>query len=431
MNEDQNNQEPIMAFNSAEWNEPADSSVRDLETRLLDQESRLAALVARVSALEDHDSVESDVTDFPKTDVNIVQPMCPVEVDNYVMNGTYGRRIDKSMEWVLNEDWVLRLYNWANPGYKKKVLLPACDDGTEEDERTKFLVRKETDDGAILEYVNLRSPDYTYWIEIDQSSDGDDSPCSTTYVLKRKPCDGSDGDDDEETLGSWSVPNPPELSMGSISTGPTASASITQDSDCSYKLNLTLPSETPGCSPDFSIGTVTTGTPGSNAAVSITGTQCEPVLNFTIPRGNPGEDGCDPEVNATATATTLSSGSNATVQVARGGSKCNRTFAFTFGIPKGEPGQDGCDPSLSIGTVTTGTPGGAASASITGSDCNYSLNLTIPQGPYPSGSFTVVDDMKNEDGYIQYRTTPYTFVNGVATAGQSTWHNLLRVVACS
>ncbi len=37
--------------------------------------------------------------------------------------------------------------------------------------------------------------------------------------------------------------------------------------------------------------------------------------------------------------------------------------------------------TLQIGTVTTGAPGSAAAASITGVAPNYILNLTIPQGP--------------------------------------------------
>ena len=47
----------------------------------------------------------------------------------------------------------------------------------------------------------------------------------------------------------------------------------------------------PGPMPDFSIGNVSTGAPGSDASVTITGTPAEPYLNFTIPRGDKGEDG--------------------------------------------------------------------------------------------------------------------------------------------
>ena len=48
------------------------------------------------------------------------------------------------------------------------------------------------------------------------------------------------------------------------------------------------------------------------------------------------------------------------------------------------PAQNNVVPgnvTLTIGTVTTGAPGSAAAASITGVAPNYVLNLTIPQGP--------------------------------------------------
>lgn len=43
-----------------------------------------------------------------------------------------------------------------------------------------------------------------------------------------------------------------------------------------------------GATPDISIGTVTTGAPGTEASATITGTPEDPVLNLQIPRGNPG-----------------------------------------------------------------------------------------------------------------------------------------------
>lgn len=44
-----------------------------------------------------------------------------------------------------------------------------------------------------------------------------------------------------------------------------------------------------GATPDFTIGTVTTGAAGTDATATITGTPESPVLNLTIPRGDPGE----------------------------------------------------------------------------------------------------------------------------------------------
>lgn len=48
---------------------------------------------------------------------------------------------------------------------------------------------------------------------------------------------------------------------------------------------------TNGTTPTFSIGTVTTGAAGSNAAVTISGTAPNYTLNFTIPRGATGATG--------------------------------------------------------------------------------------------------------------------------------------------
>lgn len=46
-----------------------------------------------------------------------------------------------------------------------------------------------------------------------------------------------------------------------------------------------------GATPQLTIGTVTTLDPGEDATVTITGTAEAPVLNFGIPKGEPGEDG--------------------------------------------------------------------------------------------------------------------------------------------
>ena len=53
--------------------------------------------------------------------------------------------------------------------------------------------------------------------------------------------------------------------------------------------NIMGPEGEKGDTPNFSIGTVTTGIPGSSASASITGTPENPVLNLTIPRGDTGE----------------------------------------------------------------------------------------------------------------------------------------------
>lgn len=80
----------------------------------------------------------------------------------------------------------------------------------------------------------------------------------------------------------------------------------------------------------LSIGTVTTGAPGSTATANITGTAPVQTLSLTIPRG---------DVGATGPA-----------------------------------------PNLAVGTVTTGEAGSSAAATVTGTNPNYLINLTVPRG---------------------------------------------------
>ena len=81
---------------------------------------------------------------------------------------------------------------------------------------------------------------------------------------------------------------------------------------------------------DITVGTVTTGAPGTPAAAAILGTA--------------------------------------------------PTFTLDLTIPEGEQGDPGPVNSLSIGTVTTGAAGSSASASITGTAPEQTLNLTLPKG---------------------------------------------------
>ncbi|MDL2233803.1 collagen-like protein, partial [Ruminococcaceae bacterium OttesenSCG-928-L11] len=51
---------------------------------------------------------------------------------------------------------------------------------------------------------------------------------------------------------------------------------------------VTGPTGTDGATPTITIGTVTTGDPGTDAAATITGTAPNFVLNLTIPQGPTG-----------------------------------------------------------------------------------------------------------------------------------------------
>lgn len=140
----------------------------------------------------------------------------------------------------------------------------------------------------------------------------------------------------------------------------------------------------------LSIGTITTGAPGTSASATITGSSPTQVLSLTIPKGDPGAAGAQgspgatgPAVNLTVgTITTGAPGAAATVTIT--GTAPNQSLSMT--LPKGDTGPTGptgaAGPAntLSIGTVTTAAAGSSASATITGTAPTQTLNLTIPRG---------------------------------------------------
>jgi hypothetical protein len=106
---------------------------------------------------------------------------------------------------------------------------------------------------------------------------------------------------------------------------------------------------------ELTIGSVTTGAPGTQADATLTGEAPNQTLNLAIPRGDQGEVG-----------------------------------------PPGETGNQGpAGPAntLAIGTVTTGAAGSSADATISGTPPNQTLDLVLPRGdtgaqgnPGPTGA---------------------------------------------
>lgn len=104
----------------------------------------------------------------------------------------------------------------------------------------------------------------------------------------------------------------------------------------------------PGQAATVSVGRVTTGEPGTPAAVSNSGTTSAAIFDFTIPRGEPGAKG-DPGQDG---------------QPGRDGA----------------PGADGRSATVTIGDVTTGEPGTDAVVSNSGTTSAAVLDFTIPRG---------------------------------------------------
>lgn len=92
------------------------------------------------------------------------------------------------------------------------------------------------------------------------------------------------------------------------------------------------------------VGTTTTGVPGTNASVTNSGTAQNAVLNFTIPAGQNGTNGADgkdgtPATVTVGTTTTGAPGTDAYVT----NTGTNQDAVFNFTIPVGKDGKDGKD----------------------------------------------------------------------------------------
>jgi hypothetical protein len=119
----------------------------------------------------------------------------------------------------------------------------------------------------------------------------------------------------------------------------------------------------------LTIGTVTTGAAGSSASATITGTAPAQTLNLTVPRGN---SGIEVQLQATGTHIQWRYAGEATWN--------NLVSLATITGPQGSTGAIGATGpanSLSIGTVASGA---SASATLTGTAPNQTLNLVLPKG---------------------------------------------------
>ena len=118
-----------------------------------------------------------------------------------------------------------------------------------------------------------------------------------------------------------------------------------------------------GVTPTFSIESVETGEPGTDADVTMTGDAPNHGLKFVIPRGDKGDKGDKGSPGAK-------------------GDKGEPGAKGEPGSPgaKGDKGDTGATPNLSIGSVTTLEAGQNATASMSGTAESPVLNLGIPRG---------------------------------------------------
>lgn len=167
-------------------------------------------------------------------------------------------------------------------------------------------------------------------INVRYDANLNETVCDLLYICDIQGRDGAQGADGQ---------NATSLSLGTVTSGDTASATLTPAGGGDYVLDLVLPKGDTGA----------TGETGANAVIS--------GVTATIDSGIGTPD----------------------IDVEMSGTPQDRTFNFDFHNLKGEKGDDAV--SLSVGTVTTETAGTPASASLTSDgEGNYELSLGIPRG---------------------------------------------------
>jgi hypothetical protein len=175
-----------------------------------------------------------------------------------------------------------------------------------------------------------------------------------------------------------------------------------------------------GVVPKFTFPTPVTGAPGSNAAVVNSGTATNPILTFTIPRGDVGATGTAATI-AAGTTTTTNPGTSATV-VNVGTSAA---AIFNFGIPRGA-GVNSGGTSGQVLTKASGTDYDTTWTTITGTlnyrgTWNASTNTpTLTSSVGTNGYYYVVDTAgaTNLNGVTDWQVGDWAIFNG------STWQKL-------
>ena len=231
-----------------------------LRARLADLEAQVDELRAALDAGRARGGVQAPPPG-PMPAWDEIEPDSRV-LDGSTPTGGSKRREDKSLEWAAGEIAVLRLFAWADNTLRTKTIGPeesSSSSGSSSD-GVRFLARvpknpKDPSQGAKLEYFKLYAEGGcppAYSLKEESAS------CGTKITLKRKECDESGSG---SSVGSFRIPPVPSMSIGDVSSGSSADASIRDGSRCgSFVLDLVLPKGDPG----------DPGAPGASATGSFT-----------------------------------------------------------------------------------------------------------------------------------------------------------------
>jgi collagen type I alpha len=141
------------------------------------------------------------------------------------------------------------------------------------------------------------------------------------------------------------------------------------------------PQGSPGPAATVSIGSTTTGAPGSSATVVNSGDTSAATLEFAIPRGDVGATGATgPEGSTGPTGASGAQGpAGATGSMGPAGNDGTAGAVGPQG-PTGATGTAGASATVSAGTTTTGAPGSSATVVNSGTSSAAVFDITVPRG---------------------------------------------------
>jgi len=163
------------------------------------------------------------------------------------------------------------------------------------------------------------------------------------------------------------------------------------------------------------------GAPGANGEAGIALIHTESDITLNDAKVTAVESGSYTPQNPYSASVLNDSRSNLIVPAALSGSMVGKSISWngTSWFNNGTwRGGNGPANTLSIGTVTTGSPGSSASASISGAAPNQSINLTIPRGDVGATGLIPVDYLEvNGTSSLAFGSTVRNYVRRVIGNG--------------
>ncbi|MDV3426960.1 MAG: hypothetical protein LIR50_07205 [Bacillota bacterium] len=178
----------------------------------------------------------------------------------------------------------------------------------------------------------------------------------------------------------------------------------------------------------ISVGSTTTGDPGTSASVTNSGTSSNAVFNFTIPKGDKGdtgEDGTDGVDGYSPTASVTKSGSTAIISITDKNGTTTASISDGTNGTNGTDGEDGYSPTATvtktgkIATITITDKNGTTTTQISdGADGTGSGDMS--KATYDTNDNGIVDNAEKVNNHTVETDVPVNAVFTDTTYGNAT-----------